>query len=198
VSIAATTLQGRFVRLEPLSRVHERALSEAISDGELWNLHVTLVPHARDVGRFIDDALAAYARGEELAFATIELGSGRVAGSTRFMKINLPHKRVEIGFTFLARSFQRTRLNTEAKQLMLAHAFEVLQLNRVEFLTDVLNATSRAAIARLGATQEGVLRQHMIMRDGRIRDSVLFSIIAPEWPALKRALTEKLADRPGG
>src|SRR6185436_14956258 len=106
--------------------------------------------------------------------------SGELAGSTRFMAVRLPFKRLEIGFTFLARSFQRTALNTEAKLLMLTHAFERLGLNRVEFLTDVLNTRSRAAIARLGATQEGVLRQHMVMRDGRVRDTVIFSITAPE------------------
>jgi RimJ/RimL family protein N-acetyltransferase len=109
------------------------------------------------------------------------------------MKANLPNKRVEIGFTFLASSFQRTPINTEAKLLMLTHAFERLGLNRVEFLTDLLNTRSRAAIARLGASQEGVLRQHMVMRDGRVRDSVIFSITAAEWPELKPQLASKLS-----
>jgi RimJ/RimL family protein N-acetyltransferase len=189
------TLEGAHVRLEPLSPAHHDGLCRAIEDGELWDLHVTLVPHPRDVPQFIEQALAAHARGEELAFATIDRATGALAGSTRFMKAHLPFKRVEIGFTFLARSFQRTALNSEAKLLMLAHAFERLGLNRVEFLTDVLNSRSRAAIARLGATQEGVLRQHMVMRDGRVRDSVIFSITAPEWPALKQQLAEKLARR---
>lgn len=187
------TLEGDHVRLEPLAPAHHDGLCRAIADGELWNLHVTLVPHPRDVPQFIQQALAAHERGEELAFATIDRASGALAGSTRFMKVHLPFKRVEIGFTFLAGSFQRTALNTEAKLLMLAHAFERLGLNRVEFLTDALNTRSRAAIARLGATQEGVLRQHMVMRDGRVRDSVIFGITAPEWPALKPRLAAKLA-----
>jgi RimJ/RimL family protein N-acetyltransferase len=190
--LESQSLNGQFVRLEPLSPAHQPGLCEAIADGELWNLHVTLVPHPRDVPRFIDDALQAHARGEELAFATIDAASGRVIGSTRFMKFTPLHRRVEIGFTFLARSFQRTRANSEAKLLMLSHAFERLGLNRVELLTDFLNDTSRAAIARLGARQEGVLRSHMVMRDGRVRDSVIFSIVAPEWPELKRALQQKL------
>lgn len=186
------TLEGEHVRLEPLSRSHHAGLCRAIEDGELWTLHVTLVPHPRDVPQFIEQALAAQARGEELAFATIDRASGAVAGSTRFMKANLANKRVEIGFTFLAGSFQRTSINTEAKLLMLTHAFERLGLNRVEFLTDLLNTRSRAAIARLGASQEGVLRQHMVMRDGRVRDSVIFSITASEWPELKLRLACRL------
>jgi RimJ/RimL family protein N-acetyltransferase len=191
--LEATTLRGRFVRLEPLAHEHLPGLCAAIEDGELWNLHVTLVPHPRDVPQFIELAREAQEKGEELAFATIDLASGKVAGSTRFMKVNLPNKRLEIGFTFLGQAWQRTRINTEAKLLMLTHAFEQLALNRVEFLTDVLNTRSRNAISRLGATQEGILRQHMVMRDGRVRDSVLFSITAPEWSALKRELLGKLA-----
>jgi RimJ/RimL family protein N-acetyltransferase len=187
------TLEGEHVRLEPLTPSHHDGLCRAITDGELWTLHVTLVPHPRDLPQFIEQALAAQERGEELAFATIDRASGALAGSTRFMKANLPNKRVEIGFTFLARSFQRTAINSEAKLLMLTHAFERLGLNRVEFLTDLLNTRSRAAIARLGASQEGVLRQHMVMRDGRVRDSVIFSITAAEWPELKSQLASKLA-----
>jgi RimJ/RimL family protein N-acetyltransferase len=129
----------------------------------------------------------------ELAFATIDKASGRIAGSTRFRNIELPHRRVEIGFTFLARSFQRTHVNTEAKLLMLRHAFEVWGVNRVELLTDFLNDKSRAAIARIGAKQEGILRSHMVMRDGRIRDSVIFGITAGEWPEVRASLAQKLA-----
>ena len=192
-SLSPIVLQGEHVRLEPLAPSHHDGLCAAIQDGELWTLHVTLVPHPRDVPQFIAQALEAHARGEELAFATIDLASGAIAGSTRFMKANLPNRRVEIGFTFLASKFQRTHVNSEAKLLMLSHAFEQLQLNRVELLTDVLNTRSRSAIARLGASQEGVLRQHMVMRDGRIRDSVIYSITAPEWPALKQRLAARLA-----
>jgi RimJ/RimL family protein N-acetyltransferase len=148
------------------------------------------------VGAFIDDALAAHAAGTQLAYATVDLAGGRIAGSTRFMEINLPHRRLEIGFTFLGRSWQRTAVNTEAKLLMLTHAFETLGMNRVEFLTDVRNSTSRAAITRLGATQEGVLRQHMVMRDGWIRDSALYSLTRSEWPDAKNALAARLANEP--
>ncbi|QKW23659.1 GNAT family N-acetyltransferase [Kitasatospora sp. NA04385] len=188
-----TPLTGAHARLEPLDHRHHDGLCEAVRDGELWNLGVTLVPHPDDVRAFIDEAHAARAAGAHLAYATVDLATGGIAGSTRFLAINEPYRRLEIGFTFLGRSWQRTALNTEAKLLMLTHAFEDLGMNRVEFLTDVLNDTSRAAIARLGAVQEGVLRQHMVMRDGRVRDSVLFSVVRPDWPAVKRTLTDRLA-----
>lgn len=186
-------LKGKHVRLEPLSENHKGGLCRAISDGELWNLFVTLVPHVKDIDAFFSSALAAHQSGDGLTFATIDEATNEVAGSTRFMKANPPYKRVEIGFTFLGKSFQKTRINTEAKLLMLSHAFETLGLNRVELLTDYLNNTSRNAILRLGAKQEGVLRNHMVMPDGRIRDSVLFSIIANEWPGIKQNLEHKLA-----
>lgn len=187
------TLEGSYVRLEPLSETHSEGLRQAISDGELWKLFVTLVPHVDDIGQFINNAIADHEVGDGLAFATIDKASNRVAGSTRFMKANMPNKRVEIGYTFLGNSFQRTRINTEAKLLMLTHAFEVLQLNRVEFLTDYLNTRSRSAILRLGAKEEGILRNHMVMPDGRVRDSVLFSIIRNEWQGVKQNLFYKLA-----
>ncbi|MCX5207958.1 GNAT family N-acetyltransferase [Kitasatospora sp. NBC_00240] len=186
------------MRLEPLGHGHHDGLCEAVRDGELWNLAVTFVPHPDDVGAFIDQALAAHRAGEQLAFATVDSVTGKVAGSTRLMAVNLPFRRLEIGFTFLGRSWQRTAVNTEAKLLMLTHVFEELGLNRVEFLTDFRNSASRAAIARLGATQEGVLRSHMVMRDGFVRDSVLFSITAAEWPESKLRLTAALAARAGG
>jgi RimJ/RimL family protein N-acetyltransferase len=192
MKLEETVLEGRFVRLEPLAHSHRDGLRVAISDGELWNIFVTLVPHPDDVPQFISEAREAYANGTELAFATIEIASGRIAGSTRFMKMDLPNKRGEIGFTFLGKSWQRTRMNTEAKLLMLTHAFEHLGLNRVELLTDFLNVTSRRAIARLGAKEEGLLRNHMVMPDGRVRDSVLFSIIKYEWPGVRQHLTAKL------
>lgn len=186
--LTAVQLEGQFVRLEPLEPRHCAGLRDAIADGELWKLHVTLVPHMDDVPQFITNAHEAHAKGVELAFATIDKSTGRIAGSTRFMKLEPAHRRGEIGFTFLAKSFQRTRINTEAKLLMLEHAFEQLGFNRVELLTDVLNETSRNAISRLDAKQEGVLRNHMVMRDGRVRDSVVYSIISSEWPAIKLRL----------
>lgn len=192
MDIQKTVLESARVRLEPLAAHHARGLAAAIEDGELWRLPVTVVPHPRALPAFFDDADAAFAQRRELAFATIDKISGAIVGSTRFRCIEERHRRLEIGFTFIARSHQRSHVNTEAKYLMLEHAFERWQCNRVELLTDVLNDASRAAIARLGATQEGIVRSHMIMRDGRVRDSVLFSLIAPEWPAVKQALAQKM------
>ncbi|MFF2191774.1 GNAT family N-acetyltransferase [Streptomyces sp. NPDC058157] len=191
-------LTGRRVRLEPLDHRHHDGLCEAIRDGSLWELAVTLVPHPDDVRGFITDAVAGRAAGTELAYATVDLATGRIAGSTRLMKIDTAHRRLEIGWTFLGRSWQRTGVNAEAKLLMLTHAFEELGMNRVELLTDVRNAASRAAIARLGATQEGILRRHMVMRDGHVRDTVVFSLTRPEWPAAKQALRERPAVRREG
>jgi RimJ/RimL family protein N-acetyltransferase len=191
--LAKATLEGRCVRLEPLEEAHRSGLCEAIADGELWKLFVTLVPHPDEIEQFLSDAEAEHRRGEGVTFATIDTASSRVVGSTRFMKANFPHKRIEIGFTFLGKSWQRTAINTEAKLLMLTHAFETLGLNRVELLTDYLNFDSRKAILRLGAREEGILRSHMVMRDGRVRDSVLYSIVADEWPGVRQNLLAKLA-----
>lgn len=193
MDIEKIVLEGAHVRLEPLAPAqHAVGLAAAINDGELWKIPVTVVPHPDQLGTFFDAAEAAFHQQRELAFATIDKHSDSIAGSTRFRCIERAHRRVEIGFTFLGSSRQRTHINTEAKYLMLEHAFERWGCNRVELLTDVLNTRSRAAIARIGATQEGVLRSHMVMRDGRIRDSVVFSIVAAEWPAVKATLADKL------
>lgn len=187
------TLEGRLVRLEPLSENHREGLCAAIRDGELWKLHVTLVPHPDEIDTFLENSQRAHLAGDGLAFATVERATDRVAGSTRFMKSDPRNGRLEIGFTFLGNSWQRTGINVEAKLLMLAHAFEALGMNRVEFLTDQLNDRSRRAILGLGAKEEGTLRSHMVMRDGRVRDSVLYSIIKSEWPGVKQRLEHKLA-----
>lgn len=192
MKIEAIVLEGKYVRLEPLTAAHRNGLCEAISDGELWKLYVTLVPHPDKIDEFLTNANLAHESGDGLAFATIDKVTNRIAGSTRLMKANLPNKRIEIGFTFLGKSWQKTRINTEAKLLMLTHAFKVLKLNRVELLTDYLNDTSRQAILRLGAKEEGTLRNHMVMPDGRVRDSVLYSIIKNEWPGVRQHLTMKL------
>jgi RimJ/RimL family protein N-acetyltransferase len=192
MKVEKRVLEGQHVRLEPLSEEHLPSLAKAIEDGELWKIPVTFVPHPADLPAFLTDAEAAFAAGRELAFATYDRRNETVVGSTRFRCAEAAHRRVEIGFTFLAQSWQRTHVNTEAKYLMLRHAFETWQMNRVELLTDVLNTKSRNAIARLGAREEGILRSHMIMRDGRVRDSVLFSIIAREWPEVRAALEAKL------
>lgn len=192
MNLEKAVLSGPRVRLEPLSEAHLPGLAQAIADGELWQIPVTFVPHARDLPQFFEDAESAFAAGKELAFAVMDAASSSVVGSTRFRCIEPAHHRAEIGFTFLAASWQRTYVNTEAKRLMLGHAFEAWGCNRVELLTDERNAKSRSAIARLGARQEGVLRQHMVMRDGHIRNSVIYSITALDWPQVKAALDAKL------
>lgn len=188
----AVTLEGNFVRLEPITEKHREGLCAAIADGELWKLYVTLVPHTDHIATFLTNAKTAFEAGDGIAFAIIDKASNTIAGSTRFMKANIPNKRVEIGFTFLGQSRQKTCLNTEAKFLLLTHAFETMQLNRVEFITDYFNNNSRNAILRLGAKEEGLLRNHMVMPDGRIRDSVVYSIIKHEWAGVKQHLTYKL------
>jgi len=194
MSIEPVVLEGQHARLEPLDASHKDGLCQAISDGELWKIFVTLVPHPDDIDQFLSNAKSAQERGDGLTFATIDKSdNSKIAGSTRFMKADLANKRVEIGFTFLGKTWQRSSINTEAKLLMLTHAFETLEMNRVELLTDYLNTASRRAILRLGAKEEGILRNHMVMPDGRERDSVLFSIVKNEWPGVKQNLEYKLA-----
>lgn len=186
------TLEGESIRLEPVSRAHRDGLREAIRDGELWKLHVTLVPHPDRIDGFLADAEQMAADDSGLAFATILKATGDVIGSTRFMHASPAHRRIEIGFTFLSKSHQRTVANTEAKLLMLTHAFDELGMNRVEFLTDYLNVASRRAIQRLGAKEEGLLRSHMVMPDGRVRDSMIYSIVRSEWDGVRRHLEAML------
>lgn len=192
MDLSPVILEGLHVRLEPLASTHRDPLVEAARDGELWNLNVTRVPSPERMAAYIDAALADRAKGHALPFAIVHRASGKVAGSTRFCSIEPADLRVEIGYTWLAAGFQRTAVNTEAKLLMLTHAFETWGCIRVEFMTDLLNDRSRGALLRIGAREEGVLRHHMIMADGRRRDSVCYSIIAPEWPAAKAALRARL------
>ena len=191
--IERVELRGQRIALEPLSSEHLSGLAAAIRDGELWSIPVTLVPHPDELPEFLKQAESRYAANLERAFATVDVASGVIVGSTRFMAINRDHRRVEIGFTFLAQRWQRSYVNTEAKYLMLRHAFDEWECNRVEFITDVLNNKSRQAILRLGAKEEGVLRRHMIMRDGRVRDSVLYSVVRSEWPQVRSTLEDKIA-----
>ena len=193
MKIESIILESEFVRLEPLSSHHKEGLCDAIADGELWNLFVTIVPPLDKVDDFLNNAKKDYDAGVSLAFATIDKRTNKVAGSTRFMKVDLANKKVEIGYTFLGKSWQRTRVNTEAKLLMLTHAFEVLDVNRVEFLTDYLNHSSRQAILRLGAKEEGIIRSHRVTANGRVRDSTLYSIIKNEWAGVKQHLSSKLS-----
>lgn len=203
MEISPVILEGQYVRLEPLSLAHEEALIAAASDGELWNSTVTIVPSSRaKMADYIQAALSGQAQGRELPFVIIRKSgtgvtpvkaSGQVVGTTRFYDIKPNDRGVAIGYTWLSKSAQRTAINTESKLLMLTHAFEHWQCIRVELLTDVLNEQSRTAILRLGSKEEGILRSHMIMPSGRIRDSVLFSITGIEWPEVKARLRASLA-----
>jgi len=195
MDISPVILEGQYVRLEPLSQAHEESLIAAANDGELWNSTVTIVPSRASMAAYIATTLDAQAQGRELPFVIVRKSAGQVVGSTRFYRIEPEHRRVVIGYTWLAASAQRTGVNTEAKLLLLTHAFERLRCIRVEFTTDVLNEQSRTAILRLGAKQEGVLRNHMVMPNGRLRDSVCFSIIEAEWPEVKARLEDKLRQK---
>jgi N-acetyltransferase len=192
MKVMPVVLEGQHVRLEPLLAEHEEQLNAAASDGELWKSTVTIVPRHDGMADYIATALSEQRQGHELPFVIISKHQGRVVGTTRFYFIDTENRHVEIGYTWIAASAQRTRVNTEAKLLLLTHAFETWRCIRVALITDVLNQQSRTAIARLGAKQEGVLRNHIIMPDGRIRDSVCFSIIDSEWPAVKTNLENKL------
>ena len=195
MEVSPITLEGQHVRLEPLSPAHEESLTNAASDGLLWNSTVTIVPSRQTMAGYIQSALHALAQGRELPFVIIRKQSDEVVGTTRFYDIALEEGRAAIGYTWLSLSAQRTAVNTEAKLLLLTHAFEFWQCIRVELITDVLNQQSREAILRLGAKQEGILRNHMRMPNGRIRESVCFSIIAAEWPEVRARLAAKLARR---
>lgn len=186
-------LEGEHVRLEPLSLDHLDAMCEVGLDDGLWRWIPKPVPSREDMVTYIQDALDGQARSEMLPFATVERASDTVVGSTRYGNIDLPNRRLEIGWTWVARPWQRTAINTEAKLLMLRHAFDALGCHRVEFKTDTLNERSRQAILRLGAKEEGVLRKHIVTASGRIRDTVYFSITDGEWPEVEANLEEKLA-----
>jgi RimJ/RimL family protein N-acetyltransferase len=186
------TLEGAQVRLEPLSLEHHAALCEVGLDPELWQWIPYRATTAEEMRAYIQNALDAQAAGTALPFATVERWTGRVIGSTRYMNIDTANRRVEIGSTWIAKPWQRTAINTEAKYLMLRHAFEALGCVRVELKTDALNQKSRNAILRIGAKEEGTLRRHVVTWTGRIRDSVYFSVLDSEWPDVKVALEAKL------
>jgi N-acetyltransferase len=194
MNIEPVTLDGRHVRLEPLSMAHHGALSAVGLDEDIWRWNPTRVNRTpEDMRLYIEHALQQQADGVSLPFATIEKASGRAVGSTRYANVDRENRRVEIGYTWIAPPWQRTAVNTEAKYLMLRHAFETLGCLRVELKTDSLNERSRDAIQRIGAKAEGVLRNHMLTPSGRIRHSAMYSIIDAEWPSVKERLEEKLA-----
>ena len=192
MNIQPIVLEGSVVRLEPLSVSHHSALCAVGLDPELWKVGIATIRTNEDMKSYIDAALKKQEAGNDLPFVIIERLSGTAVGSTRYMNIEKQHRKLEIGSTWVARQWQRTAVNTEAKYSLLRHAFETLGCVRVEFKTDVLNEASRAAILRLGAKEEGILRKHLITQTGRVRDSVYYSIIDTEWIEVKKKLEEKL------
>lgn len=190
--IEPITLTGQHVELLPLSLEHEPGLVSAVQDGELWNLWYTSVPTAAGMQAEIQRRLALQTAGSMLPFTVVDRSTGRIAGMTTYMNIDAVSPRVEIGSTWYARSVQRTPLNTEAKLLLLGHAFETLQCLAVEFRTHFINHQSRRAIERLGARLDGVLRHHMRMANGSLRDTCVYSITAAEWPMVSEHLSFKL------
>jgi RimJ/RimL family protein N-acetyltransferase len=193
MNLQPIVLEGRHVRLVPMTPEHVPALWEAGRDPELWRLTVSQVHSPADMRAYVDAALRAQAAGTALPFVTTEAATGRVIGSTRFGNVDAANRRAEIGWTWLAPAWQRTAANTEAKYLMLRHAFESLGCVRVELKTDALNQRSRNAILRIGAREEGILRKHQFTEAGRVRDTVYFSIIDDEWPLAKARLEQRLA-----
>jgi N-acetyltransferase len=191
------TLEGAHVRLEPMTHARADAiaaeLGRAAADGAMWESKVTTIPRPDGMTAYVAQALKELDAGVSLPFVTIDRASGRAVGSTRYMNIEAPHRRVEIGTTWIGKSFQRTAINTEAKYLMLRHAFEVLHCIAVDLRTHEKNLQSRTAIERLGAKLDGILRHHRIMPDGNLRNTASYSIVDAEWPAVKAQLEARLA-----
>ncbi len=194
MQVVPITLSGRFVRLEPLSANHVPGLAAVGMDDEIWQL----MPYGpmrteEDIRRWVQNILERGAAGTDLPFAVIHLESGRVAGATRYMEIRPEHRSLEIGGTWYGADFRRTVVNTETKYLLLRHAFEHLRCIRVQLKTDLRNVRSQQAIERIGAVKEGILRNQMVLPDGTLRDSVFYSIIDSEWPAVKQRLESMLS-----
>ncbi|MBS0507437.1 MAG: GNAT family N-acetyltransferase [Proteobacteria bacterium] len=195
--VEPVTLRERGLRLEPLALEHQAGLAAAAADGELWRLRVTSVPEPENTRAYIDAALQGRADGHRFAFAVIDEATGRVLGSTSYHDIVPAVRRVEIGYTWYASSVQRTHVNTTCKLLMMGHAFEQLQCHVVGWRTDNFNFASQRAIERLGARKDGVLRGHALRRDGTIRDTVMYSMRAGEWPEARAQLLYLLARHNG-
>jgi RimJ/RimL family protein N-acetyltransferase len=191
--VKPVVLEGQRVRLEPLAETHLDGLADVAFDPSIWRWTQVQPVNRAELAAWLDAALRNREAGTEMPFATIDLGSGRPIGSTRFMSIVPEHKRLEIGWTWVAPPWQRSGANREAKFLQLDHAFEVLGANRVEFKTDALNERANPALLAIGATFEGTFRRHMVMPGGRLRDSNYYSVIAEEWPAARERLRASLA-----
>jgi RimJ/RimL family protein N-acetyltransferase len=194
--IEPCTLESTLVRLEPLAADHAAALETAARDGELWKLRVTSVPAPGEAGAYVAAALKGRGEGHMLPFAVRDVPSGKIIGSTRYHDIVSAVERLEIGYTWYARSWQRSHVNTTCKLLLMTHAFETLGARLVGWRTDNYNFASQRAIERLGARKDGVLRHHALRRDGTVRDTVMYSLAAGEWPEVKAHLQYQLA-RPG-
>ena len=190
---APVTLQSERLRLEPLQADHASALEAAAADGQLWMLRVTSVPAPGETAAYIATALKGQAEGHMLPFVVRDVASGQIVGTTRYHDIVPGVERLEIGYTWYARSWQRTHVNTTAKLLLLAHAFEGLGAKLVGWRTDNFNFASQRAIERLGAKRDGVLRHHAPRRDGTVRDTVMYSLAAGEWPEVRAQLQDRLA-----
>ena len=186
------TLSARGVSLVPLALAHEEGLRAAAADGELWNIRVTSVPEPKDTRKYIEDALAMREAGHRFAFAVIEDSSGKVIGSSSYHDIVPAIKRLEIGYTWYAKSYQRSHVNSTCKLLLMTHAFETLGCHVVGWRTDNFNFASIAAIERLGGKKDGVLRGHALRRDGTIRDTVMYSLRYGEWPEVRAQLLHAL------
>jgi RimJ/RimL family protein N-acetyltransferase len=182
------TLEGSIVRLEPLSLDHVPGLADVALEPAIWRWTIARPTNEAELRGWAETAIAARSAGAELPFATIDRASGRPIGSSRYMNVALDHRRLEIGWTWVGTAFQRTGANREAKLLMLSHAFDTLGCRRVEFKTDALNEKSRTALLGIGAQFEGIFRNHMVMPDGRMRDSAYYSVIDSEWPDVRAAL----------
>ena len=186
--VQPVTLRERGVRLEPLALSHEAGLAAAAADGELWKLRITSVPEPQDTRAYIETALKMREEGSRFAFAVVDEATGRVLGSTSYHDILPAVRRVEIGWTWYARSVQRSHVNTTCKLLMMGHAFDTLQCHVVGWRTDNYNFASQKAIERLGAKKDGVIRGHALRRDGTIRDTVMYSMRSGEWPEARAQL----------
>jgi len=195
MNVAPVMLEGSHVRLEPLAKAHLAGLAQVGLEEELWRWIPVPVRTVEEMAAYIETALQEQGRGVSLPFALMEKATGRAIGSTRYGNIDRTHHRVEIGWTWVAREWRRTAVNTEAKYLLLKHAFETPGCIRAELKTDSLNEKSRAAILRIGAREEGTFRNHMITANGRIRHTVYFSIVDSEWPAVKARLESLLHSR---
>ena len=189
------TLSGPYARLKPLSHDHVDGLTEAVKDGDLWKLWYTFVPKPEDMGKEIDRRLGLQASGAMLPWTVFD-ADGRIAGMSTYMNVDTPNRRVEIGSTWYARRVQRSAVNTQCKLLLLTHAFEKLDCIAVEFRTHFFNHASRRGIERLGAKLDGILRSHQLASNGTLRDTVVYSIIAAEWPTVRTHLNYQLNEKP--